>query len=107
MTLDQWLDRRELVPPLALRRRLKVAARSTPEAAALAVPEAALESSLELLAGLLHRADPSRSGAIELLTVDALMTYAFEGAADTPERLEALGELAMERIAALAGDHCA
>ena len=104
MTLDQWLDRRELVPPPALRRRLKAAVRTAPDAAVLPVPEAALESALELLESLLRRADPSRAGAIELLTVDALMTYAFEATADVPERLEALGEMAMDRIAAVAAD---
>ena len=106
MTLEQWLDQRALVPPPALRHRLDTAVVEAPAQAGLPVPDAALEAALRLLDGLLRRADSSRAGALELLAADALMTYAFEAAADTPERLEALGAHAMERIAA-AADHVA
>lgn len=105
MTLDAWLDGRELVPPPALRRRLDAAVRATPGTASLPIPDAALEAALHLLDGLLGGSDPSRAAAIELLTADALMTYAFEATADMPERLEALGGFAMQRIAAAAAEH--
>ena len=105
MTLEEWLDRRELVPPPALRHRLDEAAASGPGTPTLPVPDAALEAALHLLGSLLRGADSSRAGALELLAVDAFMTYAFEAAADLPDRLEPLGALAMERIAAAATDH--
>ncbi len=107
MSLVQWIDRRELVPPPALRRRLDGAVTATRAVEALPVPDAALEAALQLLDGLLRAADLSRGGAIELLAADALMTYAFEATADTPERLEALAEQAMRRIAAATADHSA
>lgn len=105
MTLDQWLDRRELVPPPALRRRLHAAVAASPDTSELPVPDAALEAALRLLDGLLRGGGASRAGALELLTADALMTYAFEATADVPERLDALGVHAMQRIASAAADH--
>jgi hypothetical protein len=107
MTLDHWLDQRELTPPAALRQRLAAAVADAPKSTMLPVPDAALAAALRLLDSLLRTADSSRAGALELLTADALMTYAFEATADTPERLEALGAEAMERIAAAAADHAA
>jgi len=44
----------------------------------------------------------TRDSAIDLLAIDAIVTYAFEAAADDPERLEARTRGALERIAALA-----
>jgi hypothetical protein len=40
---------------------------------------------------------------LDLLTVDALITYAFQEAAGEPERLESRASRAMERIAAIPG----
>ena len=104
MTFADWLDRRELVPPPALRHRLDTAVTEAPRAQTLPAPDASLEAALVLLDGLLRGADASRAGALELLAADALMTYAFEAAADEPERLEELGALAMHRIAQAAAD---
>ena len=47
----------------------------------------------------------TRDAALDLLAVDALVTYAFEAAADDPERLEMRTQRALTRIAALAGPH--
>jgi hypothetical protein len=44
----------------------------------------------------------TRDCALALLAVDAVVTYAFEAAADDPERLEARTEAALARIADLA-----
>lgn len=44
----------------------------------------------------------TRDSALALLAVDAMVTYAFEAAADDPERLEARTEAALARIADLA-----
>ena len=107
MMLEEWLDRRELAPPPALRRRLDEAAADGANTAALPIADAALEAALRLLGRLLRGANSSRAGALELLAVDALMTYAFEAAADQPDRLEALGAEAMERIAAAATENAA
>jgi len=104
VTLQQWIDRRELVPPPALADEVRAVVAATTQSAERSVPGAALESSLALLDSLLRGADPSRAGALGLLTADALITYAFEASADEPDRLEALGAEAMRRIAAAAAD---
>ena len=104
MTLQEWIERRELEPPAALADRLRTAVAATPDTAGMPLPDAAVEAALELLDTLLHGAGASRAGALGLLTADALMTYAFEAAADEPDRLEAIAEEAMRRIAAAAAD---
>ena len=104
MTLDQWLDGRSLEPPPALRRRIDGALAAAPGAGPAPLPDVALGAALALLDGLLGRADSSRAGALELLAADALMTYAFEAAAEDPERLEELAARAMQDIAGAAAD---
>jgi len=44
----------------------------------------------------------TRDSALDLLAVDALVTYAVEAAADDPDRLDARTEAALARIAELA-----
>jgi hypothetical protein len=44
----------------------------------------------------------TRASALDLLAVDAIVTYAFEAAADEPGRLERRASDALARIAALA-----
>jgi hypothetical protein len=50
-------------------------------------------------------ADPmTRTQALDVLGADALVTYAFEAAADEPGQLAARADSAMRRIAAVAAD---
>ena len=49
----------------------------------------------------------TRDAALDLLAVDALVTYAFEAAADEPSSLEARAGRALARIAALAEPYTA
>jgi hypothetical protein len=65
------------------------------------VPEACLEAGEELLDALLASGSTSRASALDLLAIDALVTYAFQAAADDPARLEERAAQAMARIAAL------
>lgn len=55
-----------------------------------------------LLRRLLSDGRGARDTAIDLLTADALITYAFEMAADTPDLIAARAEDAMLRLAELA-----
>jgi len=71
---------------------------TTPAAALISAGEAAMVAVLR--GGCL-----TRDAALDLLAVDALVTYAFEAAADEPEALETLSSDALMRIAALAGPH--
>ena len=63
-------------------------------------PEACLDAGERMLASVLRADGASRATAIDLLTADALVTWAFELAADAPDRIDALAESAMARIAA-------
>jgi hypothetical protein len=62
-------------------------------------PKEALESAVRLLEKVLASECESRSSALDLLTVDALMTRALELAANDPKLLETFPEEAMRRIA--------
>jgi len=83
------------VPP-ALRDRLRGSFDDACDATA------SLAEGERLLASVLEGDDRSRGTALDLLAADALVTHAFECAADSPESLPAMAEAAMRRIAMLA-----
>ena len=58
-----------------------------------------LEAAERLLDRVLRTDCESRASALDLLTVDALMTHALEIAAKDPKLLEKFPEQAMQRIA--------
>jgi hypothetical protein len=64
--------------------------------------ESVLGTAESLLADLLALGCAQRDRALDLLTVDALVTYAFESAAESPEALSARATSAMSEIARLA-----
>jgi hypothetical protein len=70
-----------------------------PTAAALEQTLAAAET---LLGELLARPTTGRESALDLLAVDALVTYAFEAASSEPATLGARAGEAMIRLSALA-----
>jgi hypothetical protein len=65
------------------------------------VPAACLAAGEARLASLLAERATDRASALDLLAVDALVTYAFEAAADAPATLERLATDAMTRIAVI------
>jgi hypothetical protein len=65
-------------------------------------PEDYIAAAEMLVDRLLHGGCESRDGAVDLLVVDALVTYAFELAGDEPTYIETRAERAMMRLAALA-----
>jgi hypothetical protein len=75
-----------------------------PDAAAprAQIPEVCIATAESLLRDLLDRPSAGRESALDLLTVDALVTYAFEAASDDPARLSARAEDAMRRLSAVA-----
>lgn len=99
MTLDAWLQSRVPAPPPALVRRMREALDASPGAAHA---ELLVDAGERLLRGLLGADHLTRNGAVDLLTADALVTYAFEAAAAEPERVQERARLAMSRLAALA-----
>jgi hypothetical protein len=108
MTAEEWLVARDPAPPASLAERLRrVLARHDPAARARPSAELYLTAGEELLQELLLDGCTSRESALDLLTADALVTYAFEAASLEPELLGARAQHAMTRIAALAGDAAA
>jgi hypothetical protein len=89
-------------PPPALSLRMQAALDAAGAVRQTAAPDAALDAAMMLVDGILRDDTGSRTGAITLLAADALVTSAFEGAAEHPERIEPLAIEAMTRIAAAA-----
>jgi hypothetical protein len=87
MNRDQvlaWLETRRPVPPPELAARLRALVAAAPERvlAGGGLRAALADLGLSVLAGLEGR-DPQEAGvALDLLAADALVTYAFEAAAD-------------------------
>ncbi|HVA56793.1 MAG: hypothetical protein WBQ26_08575 [Gemmatimonadaceae bacterium] len=106
MTVGAWLSRRTLRPPEALDARVRRAlgGRLALDASEThRVCEAAAE---EVLSSLLGARETGRESALDLLAVDALVTYAFEHAAAGGD-LDAMAVGAMQRIAAIGAHHAA
>ncbi len=100
MTLHDWLERRDPIPPPALRQRVRelvdaVAPAGDPTATLLAAAEAALQ-------GLVRDGSLDRAAALDLLAVDALVTYAFESAAESPGGIPVQSAEAMARLSRVA-----
>ena len=101
MTVGEWLSARHPKAPEALRRRVEEA---VGEARTRDVREASdilLGAGETLIASLLAGNSTARGSALEWLTADALVTYAFEAASDSPAQLGERARIAMRRIAAL------
>ena len=78
MTLAQWLDQRQPVPPPALRSRIDAALGSDLHASAADPSETLLAAGERLVRALLADEATTRDSALDLLAADALVTYAFE-----------------------------
>ena len=101
MTLDAWLQSRVPPAPPALVNRIRqVLAAGSPHQEPC--PDVLLDAGERLLTALLGADHLTRNGAADLLTADALVTYAFEAAAAEPDRMGELASGAMGRLAALA-----
>lgn len=105
MTLSQWLDARTPRPPEALDERIRAALAPVLEDE---VEEGRGRTHYELLAAarsLLSSAPSSdsegRKAAHDLLAADALVTYAFEIAAEDSEAIDPLAESAMRDLGSL------
>lgn len=101
MTVRDWLAHREPSPPRVLRERVEVLALSVPADAPN--PAARLLDAAEAaLARLAQCESGDRATALDLLAVDALVTYAFEMASQDPGSIPALSARAMTRLSAVA-----
>ena len=95
MNVSEWLAGIDPPPPEALTAAIRRALHDRTEAA----PESLLAAAEELLRTVLAGECTDRSSALDLLTVDALVTHALQLAVDKPELLDRFPEKAMLRIA--------
>ena len=102
MTVADWIRARSPAPPPAFAARVITALGERADDDASRATESCLDAAITLLGQLLARDALDRSQASALLAADALVTYAFEAAADTRETLEDRAADAMGRLAALA-----
>ena len=105
--VDEWLATRTPAPPRLLAERIGAFAASSRERRLPATSDASTAEQLLAVAEdamrvVLHDGCLTRERAVDLLAVDAVVTYAFEASADHPERLEEIAGSALARIAALA-----
>jgi hypothetical protein len=105
MTVGDWLARRTPSPPPALRARLHAALGEGAITDDLNVTETCLAAAERVLVDLLHGECISRDSALDLLTADALVTYAFEAAGESSEDFASRATDAMRRFAALGVAH--
>jgi len=102
MTVRTWLRERRPRPPERLTERVETVLAERCDLDAAGTTEHCLDTAERLLRELLTRPSVGREAALDLLTVDALVTYAFEAASDTPSSLENRATVAMARLAATA-----
>ncbi len=102
MTVGEWLAQRTPAPPSPLDVRVRAALHRQIGGRASEAYGAVLSTAESLLAELLILGCESRERALDLLAIDALITYAFEAAAESPDTLSARATHAMGTIAALA-----
>jgi len=100
--LAEWLRHRTPTPPAQLAARIQETLNERCNADASAASDLCIAAADELLRDLLSRPSAGRESALDLLTVDALVTYAFEAASDDAGSLTVRAEQAMTRLAAAA-----
>jgi hypothetical protein len=102
MSVRAWIDSRTPAPPAALGQRVAQALGKRADDARISSYDACLESAIGSLADLLVPDALGRESAADLLAADALVTYAFEAAAEDISQLDARASSAMLQLAALA-----
>jgi hypothetical protein len=100
-TVGGWFDALSPAPPEGLRVRLAALLQPFGHLPERQVPEVCLDVGQQLLDALLASGSTTRETALDLLAVDALITYAFQAAADEPSLMEARAARALASIAAL------
>jgi hypothetical protein len=102
VTLGDWLDTRTPAAPPALLDRVRAALGDDLRADANTSYDVCLTAAERLLASILEEGSATRRQAVDLLAVDALVTYAFESASSEAEGLSRRADDALARLAALA-----
>lgn len=101
MTVRDWLASRASVAPSALLSRMVELLGDDVNAPAERATSVFVETARSTLGELLEAKRFDRDGALDLLAVDALMTYAYEHAAETSETVEQLEAVALDGAASI------
>jgi len=101
VTVDSWLASRTPTPPEELTARIRDALGAALSLPAREASAACLDAMARIVEELLEAPEAGRDRALDLLAADALITYAFEAASDSPLSLSERAAAAMSRIAAL------
>ena len=104
MSVERWLAARTPRPPEALASRMTALLATRRVGAQSTTSVVLMEAAESLLRRLLREGCATRESALDLLVVDALVTYAFEAAAEEPELIAERTQEAMLRIGALAAE---
>ncbi len=88
--------------PASLVRRLEAELGDAGDPAPAAAADRYFDAAASLFQRLMLEGCGTRSRAIDLLAVDALVTYALQAAADDPERFDERAGAALRQFAALA-----
>ena len=104
MTIDEWLALRTPRPPDALEVRIRAVLGDALHEEAGHVPEIFADAGERLVAALLRSNSTSRNSALDLLTADALVTYAFEAASADPDNIQRVASSAMVRMSTLGSE---
>jgi uncharacterized membrane protein len=99
VTISEWLQARQPRPPAELTEGLERALGSALTKDSAEATAEFLSAAERMLRGLVASGEVGRSVAADLLTIDALTTYAVESAAETLENLPDFAQAAMNRFA--------
>jgi hypothetical protein len=99
VTVGEWLLARTPVPPPPLAKRVHAALGDRLNERSTHAYDALLGTAESLLGELLALGCAQRDRALDLLAVDALVTYAFEAASESPDTLAERAIGAMSAIA--------
>jgi alkylation response protein AidB-like acyl-CoA dehydrogenase len=101
VTIGEWLADRRPAPPPALRARIAALLAGSVAHDVTETSDACLEAAERLVQRLLAGNSTTRDSALDLLTADALVTYAFEAAGEAHADLVGRASAAMIRIASI------
>lgn len=104
MTIADWLQSREPRPPAELMSGLERALGPAMTEPSENAATACLSAAERLLRSLVHSGETGRAIAEDLLTIDALTTYAVEAATETFENLPDFADQAMTRFSDVLND---
>ncbi len=103
MTVLDWLHHRSPAPPPRLTDRIREVLGRRGDGDSRDAPEICIAAAAHLLLDLAERSSVGRESALDLLTVDALVTYAFESAAAHPATIPGRADVAMTQLSAVGG----